>query len=279
MLSSRNYPPPADLLPYIRHFYIIEANLPDSFEMEDMLLSENPFVRIILKGCWSAETSPGVWREMHGPLIFGSNSMPLPVRSKGPFTVASFAIRPSAWRALFRQPAVDFVDHVDYLQPCWAATSDMMADGLRAGMADEQMIEVMIAAIRAQLKAVGRMRTDEEMQQFEAMARLDSTIRIEAAAQRLGLSVRQMERRCMACYGLTPKAILRRSRFLDMAEAMRGFSTPGQRQLAELRYFDQSHLNREFHRFVGMTPGKFRKKVTPLLTMGLQLRVLGKDIS
>jgi len=84
MLSSRNYPPPADLLPYIRHFYIIEANLPDSFEMEDMLLSENPFVRIILKGCWSAETSPGVWREMHGPLIFGSNSMPLPVRSKGP---------------------------------------------------------------------------------------------------------------------------------------------------------------------------------------------------
>jgi len=155
----------------------------------------------------------------------------------------------------------------------------MMADGLRAGMADEQMIEVMIAAIRAQLKAVGRMRTDEEMQQFEAMARLDSTIRIEAAAQRLGLSVRQMERRCMACYGLTPKAILRRSRFLDMAEAMRGFSTPGQRQLAELRYFDQSHLNREFHRFVGMTPGKFRKKVTPLLTMGLQLRVLGKDIS
>ena len=82
----------------------------------------------------------------------------------------------------------------------------------------------------------------------------------------------------MRAYGLTPKAILRRSRFLDMAEAMRGFSTPAESQLAMLRYFDQSHLNREFRRFTGQTPGKFKKSVTPLFTAGLKLRVEGKTV-
>jgi len=42
-----------------------------------------------------------------------------------------------------------------------------------------------------------------------------------------------------------------------------------------LRYFDQSHLNREFRHFFGMTPGQFEKATTPLFTAGLKLRADG----
>ena len=57
-----------------------------------------------------------------------------------------------------------------------------------------------------------------------------------------------------------------------MAAAIRGFSSPSESNLAELRFFDQSHLNREFKRFTQMTPGQFKKAITPLQTAGLKLR-------
>ena len=50
MLLSRTYPPHKDLEPFIRRHYVFDAALPDDFMIEDSLLSENAFVRILLKG-------------------------------------------------------------------------------------------------------------------------------------------------------------------------------------------------------------------------------------
>jgi AraC-like DNA-binding protein len=110
---------------------------------------------------------------------------------------------------------------------------------------------------------------------FEAIAREDSTIQVCHAAERVGMSTRQFERHCCAAFGHSPKVILRRSRFLDMAQAMRGFSEPSAEHFAALRYFDQSHLNREFRHFFDTTPGQFEKVATPLFTAGLKLRADG----
>ncbi len=278
MLASRNYAPSADLLPFVRRFYVFEADLPDDFVIADALLAETAFIRILLTGDWQAEVTPKDWTSAGQILLFGGNSLPLNVQVTGPFRLAGFAVRPSAWRALFKQPATDFVNKMVPLQQAWGEIAESLLGSVQAAKSDEGMISAMEVAVRAQLKAIGRYRSDEKMALFEAIARSDSTVRMENAAQQLGLSVRQMERRCLAAYGLSPKAILRRSRFLDMAEAMRGFSSPGEEILATLRYFDQSHLNREFRRFTGMTPGKFAKATTPLFTAGLKLRVEGKGI-
>jgi AraC-like DNA-binding protein len=126
--------------------------------------------------------------------------------------------------------------------------------------------------ILKRVSTVGSPEPDLKMAQFERIARVNSTILVNDAADLIGLSPRQMARRTKACFGLTPKAVLRRSRFLDLATAMRGFSTPSERDLAALRYYDQSHVTREFKRFTNMTPGVFQKTPTPLFTAGLKLR-------
>ena len=130
-----------------------------------------------------------------------------------------------------------------------------------------------------QLAHIGRHRVDPIVASFEAIARNDSTIKVEAAAQLLGLSPRQLERRCLAGFGLSPKAVLQRCRFLDMATAMRGFSNADEAELAALRFFDQSHLNREFRRYTGMTPGAFQRLRSPLFDASLQLRESGKALA
>ena len=278
MLTSRNYAPSPDLLPFVRRYFVFEAALPEDYLLQDILLSEAAFVRVLVKGDWEAEMAPGIWSGAGQTVLFGSNSHPLPVRVRGPFCVVGFAVRPSAWRSLFKQPASDFVDRMVPLQRSWGELADTLLAQINAATNDTEIVAAMEDAVRSQLERVGRRKVDEKMARFELIARTDSTIKMEEAAGQIGLSVRQMERRCLTAYGLSPKTILRRSRFLDMAEAMRGFSSPGEEILATLRYFDQSHLNREFWRFAGTTPGKFAKAITPLFTAGLKLRVEGKAI-
>jgi AraC-like DNA-binding protein len=209
-------------------------------------------------------------------VLCGPNSGPVPVRVRGAFTVVGFAIRPSGWKSMFWESARGFVDKMVPLAGSWGDLAAAMEADIRAANCDEGIVAAMEAAINEQMDRTGPRSPDEQMAKFEAIARTDSMIRVDDAAAELGMSVRQLERRCLATFGLTPKMILRRSRFLDMAAAMRGFSSPTEEQLAALRYSDQSQLNREFRRFAGMTPGAFANSATPLLTANLKLRAEGK---
>ncbi len=272
MLLSRTYKPSADLAPYIRRFYVFEAPLPEGAVIEDFLLAETAFVRCLIRGDWAAETNPGQWNTAGSVVFFGANSRPLRVRVKGGFAVTGFAIRPRGWHALFHEPHNLLSDKMLPLQQMWGELADTMFAGVAAANDDAAQLAAMESALRERIALVHAPVVDMQMARFEAIARTDSTIRVEDAAQSVGLSMRQLERRCLATFGLTPKAILRRSRFLDSATAFRGFSTPNECELDALRYFDQSHMNREFRRYTGMTPRTFAKTVTPLQTAGLKLR-------
>jgi AraC-like DNA-binding protein len=272
MLLSRTYRPSADLVPYIRRFYVFEAPLPAGAVIEDFLLAETAFVRCLLRGDWAAETSPGDWNTAGKVVFFGANSRPLRVRVKGGFAVTGFAVRPSGWHALFHTPHCNVADRMLSLQELWGELADLLIAGVANALDDEAQLRAMEDVIRQRLAALQRPAFDAQMAQFEVIARTDSTMLVEDAAAEVGLSVRQFERRCLASFGLTPKGVLRRSRFLDSATALRGFSSPTETELDALRYFDQSHMNREFRRYTGMTPRTFANAVTPLQTAGLKLR-------
>jgi AraC-like DNA-binding protein len=272
MLLSRTYRPSADLAPYIRRFYVFEAPLPDGAMIEDFLLAETAFVRCLLRGDWAAETSPGQWSTAGNVVFFGANSRPLRVRVKGGFAVTGFAVRPSGWHALFAESHHTLSDNMLPLQQLWGDLADDMFAGVSQASDDDGQLAAMEIALRERIALLQRPDADLKMARFEVIARTDSTMRVEDAAAEVGLSIRQLERRCLASFGLTPKAILRRSRFLDTATALRGFSCPSDCDLDALRYFDQSHMSREFRRYTGMTPGTFVNASTPLQTAGLKLR-------
>ena len=272
MLLSRTYRPSPALVPYIRRHYVFEADLPPELVIDDCLLSETAFARFLIRGDWAGEVSPGEWSRPGKALLFGANDQPFRVRVQGGFKVVGFAIRPSGWHAMFEQPHNDLKDRLFRLQDFWGELADQMLSGIEGATDDAGIIAAMEAGIIQRIADVGAPQIDEQMAQFEVIARTDSTMRIDEAARTIGLSVRQLERRCCGTFGLTPKGVLRRSRFLDIAAAKREFSTPSERDLAELRFFDQSHLNREFKRFTRMTPGQFERATTPLLTAGLKLR-------
>ncbi len=273
MLQSRNYAPSSDLAPYIRNHFVFRAPLPADMELIDPLLSETAMLRVILQGDWAAEMTPGTW-QVEGPtILFGNNARCFNVRVRGPFVVAGTAIRPSGWTALCDQKADRFADGMFPAAVTWGDDTDQLYhDAVAGGETDTGIVAALETFWLAQLAKFATPETDPAMAAFEEITNTDSTMRVADVADRVGLSARALERRSCATFGLTPKAVLRRSRFLDMATAVRGISDPGEDERAALRFSDQSHLNREFRYFINMTPGQFEKTPTPLLNAVLQLR-------
>ena len=86
---------------------------------------------------------------------------------------------------------------------------------------------------------------------------------IDALAHELGLSSRQLHRRCLRSFGYgaaTLLRILRLQRFLALADQPRSLA----RLAAAAGYSDQAHLTRECRALAGLTPGELRR--TPGLT-------------
>ena len=272
MLQSRNYAPSSDLAPYVRNHFVFRAPLPADMQLIDPLLSETAMLRVILQGDWAAEMVPGTW-QVEGPtILFGNNSRCFNVRVRGPFVVAGTAIRPAGWAALSDRKASDFADGMYPAQVAWGEDADVLYRDAAVHAEDTGIVAALEAFWRKQIAKFGTAETDLAMATFEDITNTDSTARVADVAAQVGLSARAFERRCCATFGLTPKAVLRRSRFLDMAAALRGISDPGEDERAALRFSDQSHLNREFRYFINMTPGAFEKTPTPLMDAVLKLR-------
>jgi AraC-like DNA-binding protein len=272
MLQSRNFAPSPDLAPYIRNHFVFRAPLPADMELVDPLLSETAMLRVLLQGDWAAEFTPGAWQSEGPAILFGNNARCFNVRVRGPFVVAGTAIRPSGWTALSDQKASVFADGMFPARVTWGDDADRLYAETVAAGEDTAIVAALENFWRAQLTKFGSADADPAMAAFEAITNRDSTMRVSDVAERVGLSARALERHSCATFGLTPKAVMRRSRFLDMAAAVRGISDPGDEERAALRFSDQSHLNREFRYFINMTPGAFEKASTPLMDAVLKLR-------
>ncbi len=78
--------------------------------------------------------------------------------------------------------------------------------------------------------------------------------RVEAIAQALGISARQLERMFRREIGLAPKHFARLTRFRRMLSALDRANPQWADLAARAGYSDQPHLVREFREFAGLTP-------------------------
>lgn len=84
-----------------------------------------------------------------------------------------------------------------------------------------------------------------------------------------GLSRRQVERKCKACYGLPPKMLARKYRALKAAIAIAKGDSDATDLLAD-GFYEQSHLIREIKHFTGVTPKVIAEDLPELTTLTLK---------
>jgi AraC-like DNA-binding protein len=213
-------------------------------------------VRIVPDGCRDL-----IWRYGggHGALFVAGPDTTAQV-SRMPAGTAFVGLRftPGAAAAVLGVPASELVDARPDAGALWGRAAGELIRRLEGAGSTAAAAALLEDAVRRRLVVAPP--PDPVVQQV--VASLERGPRrglalIEQLARRIGISERQLHRRCRAALGYGPRTfagIARFQRFLALA------GDPGPRSLAALAaesgYADQPHLSREVGRLTGLTPAR-----------------------
>lgn len=139
------------------------------------------------------------------------------------------------------------------------------ADGLGARLSECGCFDDAVAAYAAAFEALGIAPERIDGAASAAAAEIlasGGTAPIAEIATRVGLGVRQLERRFGAAVGLTPKQFARVHRVRTTAKLrLSGEAETWAACAAEMGFTDQAHMTREFRAATGRPPKRFERKI------------------
>ena len=197
-----------------------------------------------------------VWEQGRGAFVAGPDTGPVSTTMAAGTVVLGARFRPSAGGPALGIPLSELRDQRVDLADLWSADAERLPATLDPDTAAARMLEVTAA-----LLADGA--PDPAVTRAARLLR-DPQARAEDVAAEIGLSLRQLRRRCHAVVGYGPKTlqrVLRFRRFVSRIDAR-----PDVLDLATLAaeagYADQAHLTRECGRLSGLTPAALARHRT-----------------
>lgn len=263
--------PAADLAPWIGRLYVSIVDMPPGYQLSCGLLSDTAMLRIQLRGAWTAETADGPRQLARAALFFGPNTRRMPITVTGSFTSVGVSLRPGACHAL-GLPSLDMLcDRLAPLETLGLSSARWISQ-FADNASPEDWCAVMEHDLRRLIAERQAAEPDPVTTCVEAAAFTNPETTITALAAQCGAQQRRLERLVRRDFGIPPKQVLRRARALDMASHLRGVADLEEAEDLALRYYDQSHLIRDFTALFGMSPRQFVEAPQPLMTLGLERR-------
>lgn len=268
---SYNRAPTPDLAPWIARLYVTDVHAPDDYRLDCGLFCDTGFLRVQLRGAWTAQTVDGPRAMGRAALFFGPNTRRMPIGVAGSFASVGVAFRPGCFSAL---GLGNIADHLDRLMDIDALgfSAQRWIDITSQATGAEQIVLAMEQELRGVLLKRQPPEPDPISTRFEAAAFADPAATVAALAADMGVEQRRLERIVRRDFGIPPKQVLRRARALDMASHLRGVADQAEADALVLRYYDQSHLIRDFSSLFGMSPRQFMARPQPLMTLALETR-------
>jgi AraC-like DNA-binding protein len=163
-------------------------------------------------------------------------------------------LRPGAAQILFGVDADELSGQHTALEALWAAGAGSMRDRLASARSLAERLDVLEQLLASRLPNVRGLHpaVAQALQQFNGATSVGEVVRSS------GISHRRFIALFSRSVGLTPKAYSRVLRFQDVLRRAR---IDGGRKLIDVAatsgYSDQSHFNREFREFAGVTPTEY----------------------
>jgi AraC-like DNA-binding protein len=263
--------PARDLAPWIARLYVTIVDAPADYELACGIFSDAAMLRVQLRGDWIAETAEGRREMGRAALYFGPQTHRMPITVRGSFTSVGLSFRAGACSALRQLKLDTMCDKLAPLETLELCQEEWMGLFHQDGSA-EDWCTAMEGAMRGLIARTGAAEPDAIAASVEAAAFTNPEITVARLAQQCGVEQRKLERLVRRDFGVPPKQVLRRARALDMASHLRGVADHDEAEALALRYYDQSHLIREFTALFGMSPRQFVDSPQPLMTLSLETR-------
>ncbi len=284
MLTMRYMSPCADLGGRITSYYVMESPPGVDLDMHDYAIPEWPNLRCLLRGNVTAAFDMNDMSDAHlftappsEAYLFGASTKALKVHLQGPFKLVGAGLFPRGWRDLIGVPASDWTNRMDRIDVAWGHDPATVWSALAAAESDADIARLLDQMFLQRLKAVRHNRLSPAVENVEALLVDQNIATVEMIAERTGMSLRQIERISLNGFGLSPKQVIRKFRFLRTVTTLAKTPNGAWRDMIDELYFDQSHFIRDFKAYTGITPTEYQKN-PPILIQGY-LRSLGTAIS
>lgn len=268
----RFFQPDPKLAPYLSAIYLNDIDVAPGARMVDMLHPEWANLRFMEGDPGAAcigpgELSPTPHCVLAGPTCYASRFETGTTRSWG------IGFLPLGWTKFVTASAELYADRaIDAEQdPVFAALA-AMRPLLRDPSADPHAQADAINRHLLGLLADARPDDPAVIRAHAALA--DPSVgTVAELAARAGVPERSLERLSRRVFGFAPKLLLRRQRFLRTLGAVMLNPSRSWSDSLDLHYHDQSHFNRDFSRFMGLTPSAYMASPHPVVDAAVRGRM------
>lgn len=242
----------------------------DVAEMADMFPAMTSFLSFTLQGTGWRQLPSGERSFTHPANVMGPSDQAMRIGADGPFHSIGAVLSPLGWAGLTGLDASrhsgTMYDADLILGSQWTALAlRLQADYAAGNQSPAQLVGLIAELILAELKPIDPRHTAMIRETGRWLASsLDPPL--ADLYQRCAYSQRQVQRLVERYYGCSPKALVRKFRALRVFAMLLSPATDhAQASTVIDLYYDQSHLIREFQRFVGRTPKQLQAARLPVL--------------
>jgi AraC-like DNA-binding protein len=272
----RYWRPAGELAGLVSGYHLYAVRPPTGIRQRDVLQPAWPILRITFGDPldWRVRPPGHGWQKVPPVALFGPTSGVTWADTGAGLTIG-IGILPRGWARLARARAADWANRVADPDTALRGDHGALARALAGLETDDAVPGVLDTFLRDALYSAPA--EDPRVASFEAALLDGETRSVAVLAERVGVSVRSLERLALAAFGFAPKLLLRRARFLRSLHAVADAPASERATAIDSGYTDYSHFVRDAQEFLGMSPQAFLKLDNPLLKRSLALRkkVLG----
>lgn len=195
-----------------------------------------------------------------GAMVHGAQSSYFIIAARTPGATAGIHFRPGGGAVLLGLPAHELTDQHVGLSDLWGARARLLREELLECNSPARIFRAMESALLERLRVLAAPLVHPAislaLRSFEVPAGISRVVPVQQAS---GYSARRFNTLFQQAVGLAPKrfCLIRRLQAV-VRQVARDEPIEWAAVAADNGYFDQSHLNRDFRLFSGVTPGQYR---------------------
>lgn len=265
-VSVRIRRPAPELAALIDSYYFVETNQ----AVTDLVLASPGNIRFAPRGTWVQTVNGVVVPTGERAALFGPTSRTAVFGPTGPGLMIGAGLTPLGWAQLLDVPANQLSDKVVELGDIvGAGEADVVADAINNAPDDPAVARILDEWLDT--RAAARPPADPRITKIHRTL-LNIPDGVPAFAAAAGVSERTLHRLCVQAFGFAPKQLLRLKRFQRTLERVRDVLDKPLAGLIDDDYFDQAHFNREFRKYMGMTPTAYFNSPREIMRRALEMR-------
>ncbi len=251
------FPPPKDLRAWIHGAVVL--NSPTDLRRSCFPAQVSSMLVIRVSGSVWVESPGGGLQPLPSAALIAPSTRFTVYAQEGAVHAVGLVLRGACLSCLVQGSAAGLANQFIPLSDLPDPRMRLLVEAVYEAVDDQSRVNALFAGLREVLK---HPRHDWHRQRLECL--VQAVVQdLPGATRSLGLGVRQLQRQCLAGFGLTPKqlqSLARLSATLLSATGPAAHATGTDAELAlDHGFFDQSHLGRDMRRLVGTSLSQLRR--------------------